>query len=100
MFRSSGGVVAASPDGKIVCENTLDARLDVVFRQKLPEVCYWISTSHGEISGDTPSEAEFPFSVNADPKASSREYADMIEQIPEKISQGLHAAFWIPFVNL
>lgn len=28
----------ASQDGKIVCENTLDARLDVVFRQKLPEV--------------------------------------------------------------
>ncbi|RVW30357.1 V-type proton ATPase subunit E1 [Vitis vinifera] len=34
----SGGVVLASQDGKIVCENTLDARLDVVFRQKLPEV--------------------------------------------------------------
>jgi hypothetical protein len=30
--------VLASRDGKIVCENTLDARLDVVFRQKLPEV--------------------------------------------------------------
>lgn len=29
----------ASRDGKIVCENTLDARLDVVFRDKLPEVC-------------------------------------------------------------
>lgn len=29
----------ASRDGKIVCENTLDARLDVVFRKKLPEVC-------------------------------------------------------------
>lgn len=28
----------ASRDGKIVCENTLDARLDVVFRKKLPEV--------------------------------------------------------------
>ncbi|KAJ7961049.1 V-type proton ATPase subunit E-like [Quillaja saponaria] len=34
----SGGVVLASADGKIVCENTLDARLDVVFRQKLPEI--------------------------------------------------------------
>ncbi|KAJ8533175.1 hypothetical protein K7X08_016064 [Anisodus acutangulus] len=34
----SGGVVLASGDGKIVCENTLDARLDVVFRQKLPEI--------------------------------------------------------------
>lgn len=43
MFRvfgsSSGGVVVASEDGKIVCENTLDARLDAVFKQKLPEVC-------------------------------------------------------------
>ncbi|KAJ1685164.1 hypothetical protein LUZ63_016554 [Rhynchospora breviuscula] len=34
----SGGVVLASKDGKIVCENTLDARLDVVFRKKLPEI--------------------------------------------------------------
>ncbi|EEE54136.1 hypothetical protein OsJ_00923 [Oryza sativa Japonica Group] len=35
---SSGGVVLASRDGKIVCENTLDARLEVVFRKKLPEI--------------------------------------------------------------
>jgi len=28
----------ASRDGKIVCENTLDARLEVAFRNKLPEV--------------------------------------------------------------
>lgn len=28
----------ASRDGKIVIENTLDARLDVLFRSKLPEV--------------------------------------------------------------
>lgn len=34
----SGGVVLASRDGKIVCENTLDARLDVMFRKKLPEI--------------------------------------------------------------
>ncbi|KAJ8753947.1 hypothetical protein K2173_000201 [Erythroxylum novogranatense] len=34
----SGGVVLASQDGKIVCENTLDARLDVLFRRKLPEI--------------------------------------------------------------
>ncbi|CAI0441266.1 unnamed protein product [Linum tenue] len=34
----SGGVVLASRDGKIVFENTLDARLDVVFRQKLPVI--------------------------------------------------------------
>jgi len=38
LIFSSGGVVLASRDGKIVCENTLDARLDVVFRKKLPEV--------------------------------------------------------------
>ncbi|GER27175.1 v-type proton ATPase subunit E [Striga asiatica] len=34
----SGGVVLASRDGKIVFENTLDARLDVAFRRKLPEI--------------------------------------------------------------
>lgn len=34
----SGGVVLASQDGKIVCDNTLDARVDVSFRQKLPEI--------------------------------------------------------------
>ncbi|KAK6773307.1 hypothetical protein RDI58_028545 [Solanum bulbocastanum] len=34
----SGGVVLASRDGKIVCENTLDARLEVVFRKKQPEI--------------------------------------------------------------
>ncbi|CAH2050637.1 unnamed protein product [Thlaspi arvense] len=32
----AGGVILASQDGKIVCDNTLDARLDVVFRQKTP----------------------------------------------------------------
>lgn len=37
---SSGGVVLASRDGKTVCENTLGARLDVVFRKKLPEVLF------------------------------------------------------------
>ncbi|OVA13684.1 ATPase [Macleaya cordata] len=39
----SGGVVLASQDGKIVFENTLDARLDVVFRMKLPEGCSKVS---------------------------------------------------------
>ncbi|KMZ70197.1 V-type proton ATPase subunit E [Zostera marina] len=34
----SGGIVMASRDGKIVLENTLNARLDVVFRKKLPEI--------------------------------------------------------------
>ncbi|KAJ1428163.1 V-type ATPase subunit E [Sesbania bispinosa] len=40
----SGGVVLASEDGKIVLENTLDARLDVIFRQKLPEACSFTHT--------------------------------------------------------
>jgi len=35
VFFSSGGVVLASRDGKIVFESTLDARLEVVFRKKL-----------------------------------------------------------------
>ncbi|KAF6172963.1 hypothetical protein GIB67_006339 [Kingdonia uniflora] len=39
-LHCSGGVVLASRDGKIVFENTLDARLEVVFRQKLPEVSF------------------------------------------------------------
>ncbi|KAL1544526.1 V-type proton ATPase subunit E-like isoform X2 [Salvia divinorum] len=34
-----GGVVLASREGKILFENTLDARLEVVFRKKLPELC-------------------------------------------------------------
>ncbi|XP_052154802.1 V-type proton ATPase subunit E2-like isoform X1 [Oryza glaberrima] len=34
----SGGVVIASQDGKIVCNNTLDARVEISFKQKLPEV--------------------------------------------------------------
>ncbi|PKI51607.1 hypothetical protein CRG98_028031 [Punica granatum] len=38
----AGGVVLASRDGKIVCENTLDARLEVVFRKKLPEIRKWL----------------------------------------------------------
>lgn len=43
----------ASQDGKIVCENTLDARLDVVFRQKLPEVGIHGSTPFGHSFGKT-----------------------------------------------
>ncbi|CAN0880034.1 Probable acetyltransferase TAP2 [Linum grandiflorum] len=37
LIHCSGGVVLASQDGKIVCENTIDARLDIAFRQKLPQ---------------------------------------------------------------
>nr|AJD81535.1 vacuolar H+-ATPase [Lobularia maritima] len=37
-LHCSGGVVLASRDGKIVCENTLGARLDVAFRMKLPAI--------------------------------------------------------------
>lgn len=36
----------ASRDGKIVCENTLDARLDVAFRMKLPVVWKTNSLPH------------------------------------------------------
>ena len=39
-------MVLASRDGKIVCENTLDARLDVVFRKKLPEVNFLCIVIH------------------------------------------------------
>lgn len=35
---SAGGVVLATKDGKIVLENTLESRLEVVFKQQLPEV--------------------------------------------------------------
>ena len=38
IYEVNGGVVLASKDGRIVCENTLDARLGVVFKQNLPEV--------------------------------------------------------------
>jgi V-type H+-transporting ATPase subunit E len=34
----AGGVVLASRDGRIVCENTLDARLEISFKQNLPEI--------------------------------------------------------------
>ncbi|XP_024394403.1 V-type proton ATPase subunit E isoform X2 [Physcomitrium patens] len=36
----TGGVVLATKDGRIVLENTLDARLEVVFKQQLPEI-FW-----------------------------------------------------------
>uniref|UniRef100_A0A0E0AJ72 Uncharacterized protein n=1 Tax=Oryza glumipatula TaxID=40148 RepID=A0A0E0AJ72_9ORYZ len=36
----SGGVVLAFHITNIVCENTLDARLEVVFRKKLPEASF------------------------------------------------------------
>lgn len=34
----TGGVVLATKDGRIVLENTLDARLEVVFKKQLPEI--------------------------------------------------------------
>jgi V-type H+-transporting ATPase subunit E len=37
---SYGGVVMASKDGCIVLDNTLDARLEIVFKHLQPEV--WI----------------------------------------------------------
>ncbi|KAL4592793.1 hypothetical protein LXL04_005798 [Taraxacum kok-saghyz] len=42
-------VVLASRDGKIVYENTLDARLDVVFRGKLPEIRKLLLKGHDVI---------------------------------------------------
>jgi V-type H+-transporting ATPase subunit E len=33
-----GGVVLSSMDSKITCDNTLDARIGIVFSQKLPEI--------------------------------------------------------------
>lgn len=47
--ESAGGVVLASQDGKIVFENTLNARLDVIFRRLLPEVWIFISDYTSEI---------------------------------------------------
>lgn len=37
----------ATKDGRIVLENTLDARLEVVFKQQLPEVSLDSTTSVG-----------------------------------------------------
>jgi len=34
----SGGVVLATPDGRIICSNTLDARLKMAFDQLLPDI--------------------------------------------------------------
>jgi len=34
----SGGIVLATPDGKIICSNTLDARLNMAFEQLLPGI--------------------------------------------------------------
>jgi len=34
----SGGVVLATPDGRIICSNTLDARLKMAYDQLLPEI--------------------------------------------------------------
>jgi len=34
----SGGVILSTPDGKIICSNTLDARLSMAFEQQLPKI--------------------------------------------------------------
>eukprot|EP00270_Netrium_digitus_P006181 TRINITY_DN1847_c0_g1_i1.p1 TRINITY_DN1847_c0_g1~~TRINITY_DN1847_c0_g1_i1.p1 ORF type:complete len:248 (+),score=69.05 TRINITY_DN1847_c0_g1_i1:67-744(+) len=36
--KCAGGVVLATKDGKIVCCNTLDARLEIAFKQNLPAI--------------------------------------------------------------
>ena len=38
MFCSCGGVVVTSADGKIVCSNTLDERLQIAYMQNLPMI--------------------------------------------------------------
>ncbi len=38
----------ATKDGRIVLENTLDARLEVVFKQQLPEVHFHFRTFSAE----------------------------------------------------
>ena len=35
---SVGGVVVTSTDGRVVCNNTLDARLEIAYQQNLPAV--------------------------------------------------------------
>ncbi|XP_039034557.1 V-type proton ATPase subunit E-like [Hibiscus syriacus] len=42
VFFCFGGIVLASQDGNIVCENTLDALLDVTFNKKLIEIRKWL----------------------------------------------------------
>eukprot|EP00250_Pteridium_aquilinum_P008544 c18027_g1_i1 orf=255-962(-) len=34
----AGGIVLTSKDGRIICDNTLDSRLEVTFKQILPEI--------------------------------------------------------------
>jgi len=34
----SGGIILSTPDGKIICSNTLDARLSMAFEQQLPRI--------------------------------------------------------------
>ena len=35
---SSGGVVVSSHGGRIICSNTLDARLAMAYEQQLPQI--------------------------------------------------------------
>jgi len=36
--RCSGGVILSSHEGRIICSNTLDARLKMAFEQRLPQI--------------------------------------------------------------
>ncbi|MCO5558846.1 hypothetical protein L7F22_012434 [Adiantum nelumboides] len=38
----AGGVILTSRDGRVICDNTLDSRLEVTFKQILPEIRRWI----------------------------------------------------------
>ncbi len=46
---SAGGVVLATKDKRIVCTNTLDARLDIVFNQRLPEIRELVFGAHTRV---------------------------------------------------
>ena len=35
---SAGGIVLSADRGRIVCDNTLDARIDLVYKEQLPEI--------------------------------------------------------------
>lgn len=51
--KCAGGVVLASRDGRIVCDNTLDSRLEVTFKQILPEIRkrFFANTTITDVAG-------------------------------------------------
>ena len=51
---SLGGLVLATKDGHIVLDNTLDARMQIVFKQQLPEVLFLVPTLVPELGSHPP----------------------------------------------